>query len=324
MSKSKNFNFMKGCLVGILLGAGLVATYVGIYGPHSSCIRMDLYTGGTWSEHSWLWRSWTEYHPKEKYTIWAEQNIVGKYSNYPELVGSRTQRWGHEEIADGFLCNVVKLIFEQNLPEPQKVKMLKDYHQELAEIYATKNRGRAIHKLGEEWLAKLKNKELIKEAPPKKFSGEWNIYYEDGKIKTKACYQNGMLCGPSEKWYPNGQKEFIRYYSLGKPTAEWIDWHPNGQKKMVRYFVFGKAFGFITEWYENGQQRTHVELDDDGQIIGTVKVLHDNGNLAIEYNMESGKMTGDIKVYNKDGSLKKVTPSSELKPGQTIPGTEDF
>jgi hypothetical protein len=65
--------------------------------------------------------------------------------------------------------------------------------------------------------------------------GEFNVWYKNGQIKSKANYADGLRHGIHEYWYSNGQKESIQHYVRGQKHGECTWWNEDGsiQNKLV-------------------------------------------------------------------------------------------
>ncbi len=55
-----------------------------------------------------------------------------------------------------------------------------------------------------------------------KLEGLYNIYYEDGSLKTRCYFHNGKFHGPYNTYYPDGSPEVIVKYEHGNPVGKMI------------------------------------------------------------------------------------------------------
>jgi antitoxin component YwqK of YwqJK toxin-antitoxin module len=64
-------------------------------------------------------------------------------------------------------------------------------------------------------------------------TGSWTYYYENGKVKSKGSYKNGLRDGRWSEYADNGKKILSANYENGKPIKQWTYWYPNGQLMKV-------------------------------------------------------------------------------------------
>ncbi len=118
--------------------------------------------------------------------------------------------------------------------------------------------------------------------------GQWIKYFEDGKTpKLKGSYSNNR---------PDG--EFIRYYKDGKIKEKGSYSKSKFKGEYIRYYSNGKI-----EYIANNNN-----LWDE---TGVVQFFHKNGNLALEYIVKNGLLTGKLTRYFDDGSLESSISFSE-------------
>ena len=118
--------------------------------------------------------------------------------------------------------------------------------------------------------------------------GQWIKYFEDGKTpKLKGSYSNNR---------PDG--EFIRYYK-------------NGKIKEKGSYSKSKFKGEYIRYYSNGMTEYIGNYNNLGEETGVVKHFHTNGNLALEYSVKNGHLTGKLTRYFEDGSLQSSISFSE-------------
>lgn len=55
-----------------------------------------------------------------------------------------------------------------------------------------------------------------------KLEGLYNIYYDNGALKTKCYFHNGKFHGPYNTYYPDGSPEVIVKYDNGNPVGKMI------------------------------------------------------------------------------------------------------
>ena len=113
------------------------------------------------------------------------------------------------------------------------------------------------------------------------FSGIWRQWHKnlrDG-YRTESTYKDGLLDGPSWRWYSNGQLELEINYKDG---------HPQGVERW---------------WYENGQPRRQTAINKDGREEGLVRQWYANGQLKGEGNFKHGYPEGLVRTWHENGQL---------------------
>ena len=86
------------------------------------------------------------------------------------------------------------------------------------------------------------------------FSGITREKYSTGLIKSTVSFRNGKENGISETFYEGGEKETIRFYTVGEKDSIHGGWWPGGQLKFEYHFKNGNYNGLFTEWYANGKE----------------------------------------------------------------------
>jgi len=153
--------------------------------------------------------------------------------------------------------------------------------------------------------------------------GEWTYWYEDGQMKKKCSYINGMLTNKYQTWYKNGQKHeegnyqnnekhgkwsiwnkygFIEEeieYSKGKKDGQYTSWRKNGIKASEGLYVNDQRNGRWVNWYENAQKQDEgsyvndrkngkwYRWDEHGKLIETVH--YDKGRIGSARSYDSEK-----------------------------------
>ena len=112
----------------------------------------------------------------------------------------------------------------------------------------------------------------------KPLTGYLRESYDDGSIKHLSRYVDGERVG-AYKWYPGGERAFVKIYRTGKRHTEHVDWWPNGEVKYSRVFV-------------NGIQQ--------GEAIASYR----DGTIETRFNYVDGKQRGRQQLWNSDGSVR--------------------
>ena len=54
-------------------------------------------------------------------------------------------------------------------------------------------------------------------------SGPYEIYHDNGQLKSKGTYKDGELDGPRENYDENGQLMSTGIYTNGEKCGEWVE-----------------------------------------------------------------------------------------------------
>lgn len=105
---------------------------------------------------------------------------------------------------------------------------------------------------------------------PGKFNGEYITYFENGNIKEKGNYFNGLKRGEWSEFYENGQifkKDF--YNENGKLSGPFEYYFEDGQTFQKGNYLNGNLDGWWEEHYKGGIPREieYKNLYKDGEVI---------------------------------------------------------
>lgn len=161
-------------------------------------------------------------------------------------------------------------------------------------------------------------------------TGLWDVYYPNGKLKSKITYENSRPRGPYILYYENGNIEEEGNWERTKNTNSFKRYHPNG--KISQDFTFtetGKRSGKQTYYYDNGK----VQLEgswDEGKKSGEMKEYYENGDLRAVKQFNNGDLNtstleeyapktpqkDDLEKQNAEGKNIVVKADSKEKPNQ--------
>ena len=124
----------------------------------------------------------------------------------------------------------------------------------------------------------------------KPFSGTLNEHYDSVHIKSSIQYFNGKQEGTEISYFPNGQKETMRFYTGGEKDSVHTGWWANGNKRFEYHFSSGIYDGNFTEWYEGGKLGKEIIYKKGQELSG--KGWRENGKLYMSYVMKDGRRYG--------------------------------
>lgn len=127
-----------------------------------------------------------------------------------------------------------------------------------------------------------------KKGESKPYSGEFIEYYENGKVKGKGEFKDGLVNGLRIMYYENGEKSLERNYLAGQNEGSSIEYYPSGQIKQEAIFINGKENGVLKAYYENGQVHVIINLSN-GVKQGDYFEYSSDGKLTTQYYFINGQ-----------------------------------
>ncbi|PKP03090.1 MAG: hypothetical protein CVU11_09475 [Bacteroidetes bacterium HGW-Bacteroidetes-6] len=157
-------------------------------------------------------------------------------------------------------------------------------------------------------------------------------YWENGVLKHKAYYQNGLITNGYENYFDNeqlerkfviinaGSAELTVYYKDGtmrskveyrrKNAVKWADYYPNGNLEFIEEYDSKMEYYIkYNFYYMSGKPQSVLELVDKDKRIYTAKTYYKNGQLKSEglrqmnASMGDYQRIGDWKFYDEEGNL---------------------
>lgn len=172
---------------------------------------------------------------------------------------------------------------------------------------------------------KLLTKGLIDE--DEKRQGYWEEYYEDGKLKSKGNYIDGLRVDDWEYYFFDGKiKQKGKYLKGERPTGKWVWFYDNGNILREEYYLKGKEDGMMHEYMPDGKIITEGEYVDglkdgpwfyemgdhieegnylDGEKNGEWIYHYTSGEINFKGSFRDGESDGKHKYYYSNGKLKR-------------------
>jgi YD repeat-containing protein len=111
------------------------------------------------------------------------------------------------------------------------------------------------------------------------YTGTVFSYHENGQIKSKEIYKDGLKSGVNEYFYSNGQV-----------------------KQISNFFEGVLQDGQHTQYFKDGKVAKTWKLLN-GKLEGVEEIFYENGQLETRENYLLGELEGVYEQYNEDGSL---------------------
>ena len=131
----------------------------------------------------------------------------------------------------------------------------------------------------------------------KPYTGEWELFYPNGKIHIRRHFVNGKEEGTQTWWHENGQKHVDGNNKNGEIDGLSNSWYDNGQKKCEGKFINSGLDGKSTCWYSNGHKESELNYKNDKQD-GVQTWWYENGQKKSESRYKDGEQNGlEIRWY---------------------------
>jgi len=99
-----------------------------------------------------------------------------------------------------------------------------------------------------------------------KKNGEYKLYFENGKVKETATYQNDQLIGVRTMYYENGNIETEENYTEPNVlNGEYKTYYDNGQLKLVKIYKNNAIQGTLKVFYPTGKIKEEVTMVDNNE-----------------------------------------------------------
>ena len=121
----------------------------------------------------------------------------------------------------------------------------------------------------------------------KKFTGKAVSHYGNGHLFTEKNYVKGLESGDWKIWYSNGKPMKSGHIKDGKNEGVFYEWYENGQKKYEQPYLANKKHGKWLSWYETGEKWTARDFVND-ELHGKILIWHTDGTLTKEYTYKNG------------------------------------
>jgi antitoxin component YwqK of YwqJK toxin-antitoxin module len=131
--------------------------------------------------------------------------------------------------------------------------------------------------------------------------GDWNYYYDDGKLEYTATYIADKREGKSTSYYANGQVEIEcgRYKNDRNGPCKYYD--PQGELQLIKHYLpdYG-SYGF-QYMLSDGQLSDTLTIDRKSNF--ELKAYFANGNTSIVQQYKMGYLNGQNFYYNAEGQV---------------------
>jgi len=127
--------------------------------------------------------------------------------------------------------------------------------------------------------------------------------FDDGGIKERLSYRNGVLHGFQIYFYENGSVKYAGYYLEGLKERVHESFYENGRIKSIANYHLDKLHGVFERCYENGQIRYSVNIDTGAIVDGPITFFRSDGSIEVVGHIENELPQGEWTWKDKDGYL---------------------
>ena len=113
----------------------------------------------------------------------------------------------------------------------------------------------------------------------------------NGRVVALQSYRDGVLDGPSLRWYDDGRPAESRDFRRGNKVGTHRGWWPTGAPRFACTFVDGVSVGTCSDWYASGRLAT-VHRFANGHEEGLQQGWSDAGALQFSYTRRDGRRYG--------------------------------
>ena len=102
---------------------------------------------------------------------------------------------------------------------------------------------------------------IHKTAEKYKFTGAAGEWYQNGQLKVKLYYKNGLLHRLYEHWYINGNLQYKINFHSGVLHGTYNAWFENQKIHICDHYYLGNLHGLCLSWDTNGKINTRCRYN---------------------------------------------------------------
>lgn len=135
--------------------------------------------------------------------------------------------------------------------------------------------------------------------------GQWQFWYENGKLAWEMNYVDGKKHGEQKYYYENGNPKKIEIYNMDVKHGLFTDYYPDSTLKAEIEFKNGYFDGKYILYYSNGQEQIKATMKQ-GKEEGEKTTYHPNGQMATLQKFVKGKPEGTWRSWYDTGTERSV------------------
>ena len=135
-------------------------------------------------------------------------------------------------------------------------------------------------------------------------TGEWTWFHNGKVISETAIYKNGSLEGANKGYFENGRIRYSANYQNNKLNGEHLVYNNKGALLERKFFKNGALEGEYRSNFPVGEVLKEFDITyRNGLIEDKAYEYYANGKIFSEMSFKGGEKNGVEKKYNRDGSL---------------------
>lgn len=109
-----------------------------------------------------------------------------------------------------------------------------------------------------------------------KENGIWKKFYENGLLKEKREFTNGMKTGEYLAWWENGKQQVHYFFKQDEYDGTCRDWNQAGLLVKQMNYKMGHEEGSQQWWYDNGKIKANYVITDGRRygLLGTKNCIN--------------------------------------------------
>lgn len=161
--------------------------------------------------------------------------------------------------------------------------------------------------------------------------GDFSLYNEQGGLLTE-CRKEGKRKYSVNRYYSNHTLQESYTLRSSAMVGKWKRWDANGQlvseARFRKFHIltiftpglktmnnFATSAKYYREYYANGKLKCEVHYSKTGRKKGKWQFWYEDGKIWTERKYFRGKLSGEYKIYNPDGTICFHIHSESIAPG---------
>lgn len=157
-----------------------------------------------------------------------------------------------------------------------------------------------------------------------RYEGDWILFYQDGSVKEKGAYEDGVREGDWEFYYENGELRQKGEYRQGRVQGRWVWYYKDGNLRREEEYRRGREDGVSIEYDPTGRtlakgqyidglkdgpweyrigdytiKGSYLEGEKDGSWLG----IYDNGKKRFTGSFQAGYPIKKHRYFFRNGQL---------------------
>ena len=145
-------------------------------------------------------------------------------------------------------------------------------------------------------------------------NGYWEYYHENGGLKSKGNYEDGLEVGVWEHYYENGNRKDLWDYGDDRMYRTHKAFRETGELLWERSFFYGDLHGTWISYYQDGSIRIKSNWEQGKELNQTRFIYHEDGQLMRRAEFKGDDFNGLREDFHENGKLKQTGSYQDGKP----------